>query len=642
MRKLEIRSNALIDALANNETERELLIEALESLERSPSLSSPFLRGGALDRDEREAIESVRLYLLHLGLSADEKGERHEASVRLIESLDRLLEEIHQAADPAEKELLKLRAETLRLLHPSHPSHPSPSSAPRAHDNFIDSLSSIHRRWQAASPGERFGAWLKRKAIQHLLFYRLFFFAFAYWLRRRRIHRLLPESIRRLPIALETFSAVEEMSPIVDNFLFRGRGKPARDLSVAISDLGFLYMQMADELVDSILQAIGAEAMRGLIARFDERDEFIPLEGIDEDDLRSVGLSFGTKNEKYEASLGEMILALRELRELIDERARLERDEAETRRALRAFFHHCFSTFIDELSMIDGARISADCGLDELPPTRTLFHFYRKNNLVMIRWLELRAGLRGIDPRALADELRAFGYLLSSFQIFDDLKDLSVDRHHQPNYAIGVAAAYFPEELEALDAHLAGARRPITRDEIPRLNLLMQKTVLSLLRLARVAGRISFSWLESYVTDLRWRRNWLSRAKNFNPESGAPLSLEAELHLEDGAPIAAIIPPLMERLEGLRAIANEDERLAYAFDLIAFDRRASLARAALPNLLLAYRIFHLSLFMPDREKAALLRRILTRAGEPSHKILRLKDKPSEVPPEIPPEVPPGR
>lgn len=610
MRKLEISSNALVDQIAGDEHERGLLREALEALAESPALSSPFLEEGALERDEREALESVRLYLIHLGLSADGCGERHEASQRLIVSLDHLLRELADGAEEPPSGLGGLRAGTLRLLHPS----PSLLSDDECDDRWINALTSIHRRWETSRREERFFAWLKRKAIQHLLFYRLFFFAFFYWTRRRRIHRLLPQSIKELPVALETFSAVEEMSPVVDNFLFKGKGKRVGDLSIAISEFGFLYMQMADELVDSILQMVGVEATQQLISRFEGRDEFIPLEGLDESDLKSVGLSFSTKNAKYKTTLGEMILALRELRALIDERARLEPNEAEVRRALRRFFQHCFATFIDELSMMGGmAKSGSSRSLDELPPTRTLFHFFRKNNLVMIRWLELRALLRGLDPRTLSDELRAFGYLLSSFQIFDDLKDLSVDRHHQPNYAIGIAATYFPEELKALDAHLGGARRPIARDEIPRLNLIMQKTILSLLRLARIAGKISFSWLESYVTDLRWRRNWLSREKNFNPEGERRYSIEAELGLPEDAPLSALIPALYARLEGLGELANEDERLAYAFDLLAFDRRSTLARAALPNLLLAYRIIHLSLFIPDRIKARLLRKILSRA-----------------------------
>lgn len=603
MRKLEISSNSLIDRLAKDELERSLLREALEALDSSPALSSPFLEAGALSRDDHEAIESVRLYLLHLGLSADGRGERHEASERLIISLDELLEE-EPGVSKAASELRQLRAETLRLLHP----------APSSDGDWIASLSSIHRRWEARKDEDRLTLWLKKKAIQHLLFYRLFFCAFLYWRRRRRIHRLLPASIKRLPVAIETFSAVEEMSPIVDNFLFRGRGKRLGDLSVALSDLGFLYMQMADELVDSILQAVGARGMRRLIARFTLERELIPLESIDEEDLKSVGLSFAMENTKYRTTLGEMILALKDLRALIDERARLEPNEAEVRRALRVFFHHCFSTFIDELSMMEGITEGGGAHrLDELPPTRTLFHFYRKNNLVMIRWLELRALLRGIDPREIADELRAFGYLLSSFQIFDDLKDLSVDRCHQPNYAIGIAASYFPEELAALDAHLDGSHRPITRDEIPRLNLIMQRTILSLLRLARIAGRISFSWLESYVMDLRWRRNWLNREKNFNPVGEERYTLETELGLPEGSPLSALIVALYARLDELGELADEDERLAYAFDLLAFDRRAALARAALPNLLLAYRVQHLSLFIPDRMKARLLRTILLRA-----------------------------
>lgn len=611
MRALDLRSNTLLDGLAKSEVERALLKEAFEALERSPALSSPFLARGALHRDEREAIESVRLYLLHLGLSASGSGERHAASERLIQSLDALLEG-DESAETTTDSLESLRRGTLRLLHPSPFSAPSPNHSSEA--LWIAQLASIHRRWDAHKSQFQLTKWLKQKAIQHLLFYRFFFTFFSYWIRRRRIHDLLPRSVRRLPVALETFSAVEEMSPVVDNFLFRGRGKPLGDLSVALSDIGFLYMQMADELVDSILQSVGIEATQRLIGRFEQRDEFIPLEGLGEEDLESVGLSFATPNAKYQTTLGEMIVALRELGALIDERTRLEANESAVRAALRTFFHHCFSTFIDELSMMESIKKGNETpGLDELPPTKTLFHFYRKNNLVMIRWLELRALLRGIDPRELADELRAFGYLLSSFQIFDDLKDLAVDRHHQPNYAIGVAANYFPEELAALDEHLLGSRRPITRDEIPRLNLRMKKTILSLLRLARIAGKISYSWLEAYVTDLRWRRNWLSRAKNFNPPGEKHLSLEAELGLNEGVSLPRLIEALARELDDLAPLANEDERLGYAFDLIAFDRRNELARAALPNLLFAYRIHHLSLFISDREKAALLRKILSRA-----------------------------
>ena len=54
------------------------------------------------------------------------------------------------------------------------------------------------------------------------------------------------------------------------------------------------------------------------------------------------------------------------------------------------------------------------------------WHFYRKNNLVMMRWMALRARLLGLDPAEHVAAIQRWGDVLATFQIFDDRRIILV------------------------------------------------------------------------------------------------------------------------------------------------------------------------------------------------------------------------
>ncbi|MBC7174124.1 MAG: hypothetical protein H5U40_16900, partial [Polyangiaceae bacterium] len=262
--------------------------------------------------------------------------------------------------------------------------------------------------------------------------------------------------------------------------------------------------------------------------------------------------------------------------------------------------------------------------LDRLPLTETLWHFYRKNNVVMMRWVALRMELLGTPIDAHLGELRAWGYVLASFQVFDDLKDLWVDLGKQPSYALQIAANAHPDEYEALVRAAPAERRGIDQNEPPALAMRAPKTVLTCIRLARLMALAHFDWFTFYVTDYRWRRNWLLRARSFNLRTAEVRSVGEIVQFRGegertGVPVLDAIYGVLAQTQQLRSFmvgdpfAN-DEYLAYVLDVVGYDHAPAILRAALPDIHLAYRFMNLRMRMSAREKAALLRRLMRRHG----------------------------
>src|SRR5699024_7436867 len=105
---------------------------------------------------------------------------------------------------------------------------------------------------------------------------------------------------------------------------------------------------------------------------------------------------------------------------------------------------------------------------------------------------------------------------LSSFQVFDDLKDIWVDFGKQPNYPLQIAATRYPEEYAALQTAMPSSKRVLDQNEPPWLATRVPQTVLTCLRLARLMALAHFDWFTFYVADYRWRRNWLLRVRSFH------------------------------------------------------------------------------------------------------------------------------
>ncbi|MCB9657324.1 MAG: hypothetical protein H6726_06690 [Sandaracinaceae bacterium] len=490
-------------------------------------------------------------------------------------------------------------------------------------------VAALVARWEEARASETFGTYVRKKLAQNADFFRHGFSLPAYWWRRRRIRSALTNALRSNPVVMETYFAIEQVGPIIDGFVFRARGtKLGR--AVGVADFAFLYMQMADELVDNLVHHLGAEGVLRLVAEYYPRSLrsslLIPFENLDDTALEAAGIPPETPIPKYRVSFSGMLALLSDLRALL--LVETQRAEADgfpgVASELQDFFHHCFGTYLDELYLPTVARGSAT--LDQLPLSDVQWHFFRKNNVVMMRYMALRARLTGLDPAAHALSLQRWGYLLATFQVFDDMKDVWVDFGFQPNYALQTAASLFPGEYAWLGEHLAlasgGRDTPanVTRDEVTWLNARVPNTILHCIRLSRLMALFCFDYLALYAWDHRWRKNWMGRFRAFNPEGAAGSTALSWLEgargaLRTGDDAVDTCFALAHALAASGEPPASDETLAYLLDAVAYEHAGSVYRATLPSLRALYRYATLRMMLPSREKVRLLRRWLRRHAE---------------------------
>lgn len=564
-----------------------------------------------------EGLLNLRLAITHDSLNPLEVGKERAgaaaAAVVILDALERArTDELDSLGDEAQ-----LRYATLRFLHPPPPFTGAPLEIPSPR-----TLGSLVARWELhrALP-EPFVPWLARKAKQHAQFYRIGLLAPLYALRTSRVGRLLPRDIAQNPVAIETFAALEQLGPVLDNFVFDQGIRACFLDAVAIADLAFLYMQLADELVDNLVKLGGNEGFRRLLDAHVARDAsptcFVPLENLAREDLAMAGVDQESVIVKYDIRVSTLVSWLTDLRKVLlaaIERARIEGLRGE----VSAFFRHCFATFLDELEL---PRLTQSKRLDTLPYAEVAWHFHRKNHEVMTRWLAIRARILGISPSALAHVISPWGVLLSSFQIFDDMKDVAVDLGHQPNYAIELASRSYPAELQFLEQSFGTRAHSLDRNDVAQLNVMMAATIRDCLRYSRLLALSSYDWFLDYVSDYRWRRNWLVRARSFHRVPEAP---EGDVSIESGplADFATIATgtPVIDAI--FRFIAQVLPRLddgqvalgavAFVIDAVSYDHHNAIERALFPNIALMYRFANLRMRLSDEDKAQILVRIVKR------------------------------
>lgn len=580
-----------ITGLGLDPGERTLLLRTLRVLDAHPSMRAE-LGGQSTVARSLERMLSTRLGLVHLeGPVAPGSPE-----AGLLDKLRAREAELAAALAAEGSKQAWLRYETLRLLHPE------PGPEPAASLSLADATLAWEQ-WQTRRPA---GAIAKEKLAQNRAFFRHGAMLPLYWIRRRRIRRLLPPSVLAQPALAETFFAIEQVGPLVDNFAFDGAAGVPWSTSVAVADFAFFYMQLADELLDELAAASGGHDAVGAFVRtlYEKELSSRPLAGFTIEDFRGLGVDPNTHPTKFEVTLTALFESLDETARTIDRLLDGARDDV--REAAYLFLHHCFQTYLDEAALTERSRGGR---VDQLPLQQTAWHFYRKNNLVMILWLELRARLLGLDPRDHEAAIRQWGYLLASFQIFDDLKDIALDLGKQPSYPIQIAAADFPGELAWLEAQLGRARLPLCRDDVARVTLHASRTVQRCMQWSRLIALAYFDNTLLYAWDQRWKKSWTRRRGSFNPK---------------GAGTAAALPHVTERLthalSTLRGPAEafaspfDDEQLAYALDASAYDGAWEIYVALFPNVRAMYRYATLRMWMTATEKARVARHVLRRYG----------------------------
>ncbi|MEZ4286856.1 MAG: hypothetical protein R3A47_01630 [Polyangiales bacterium] len=365
----------------------------------------------------------------------------------------------------------------------------------------VDSLFSSIRTMEASRASMGLRPWIREKIQQNRDFFRHGFSLPFYWMRRRTFRRRVPSQVFCHPELRETFFAIEQVGPIVDNFLFKGR-VPIADLRTHIADVAFLYMQIADEFVDCLLQSGGEVRVRSLVARFfdADRDE-IPLERVCSGDLLELGFEPASGSEKYGFRFDELIDLLSALREVL-------RKQTPVQTELNAFFVHCFGTYLEELRLFDETPSP-----DRLDPCVTATLFRSKTVDVMRRWLCLRAQLLGLDPTDYKIDIERWGYLLATFQIFDDLKDVGLDAGKQPNLALQLANWFYPNEYDAIVERVAKPPRPVDRDDVLFIDLHAPRTVMLCIAISRATAFRWFDPVLRYAWDQRWQKSWMQRAE---------------------------------------------------------------------------------------------------------------------------------
>lgn len=559
-----------------------------ETLDRHPYMRADLGATDSLSR-ELEALVSARLASLHSAgpcRNRTRPSAWHDLRIREADVAEAL------AATGRHQELL-LRYETLLLLHPEPGTEQAPGLLPARLAQAITRWERVRGRWTPASL-------LAQKWRQSVAFFRHGALLPWYWWRRRRIRAHLPRLVLEQPALRETYFAVEQIGPLVDNFAFGGATRMGA--SVALADVTFLYMQLADEFLDELAAAAGGHDVIGRLVeshyRAGEPDR--PLRALRLDHVRSLGVDPSAHDTKFGLTLAGLFQAIEALGGTIDGLL-LEADSAVTD-ATHRFLHHCFQTYLDE---VDLCQRAAAHRADRMRMEDTAWHFYRKNNLVMMLWLDLRARVLGLDPALHADTIRRWGYLLASFQIFDDLKDIAVDLGKQPNYALQIASQHFPAERAWIEARFGSRRSPITRDDVAEITLGARETVQQCMSWSRVMALAHFDNVLLYAWDQRWRKSWTRRRRSFNPEG--PRRHHAPAH-----PADRLIRALHAMHGGGNRSPVDDAALAFALDSAAYESSWQIHLALFPNLRAMYRFATLQMFMTAEEKARIARRLLFR------------------------------
>jgi hypothetical protein len=539
---------------------------------------------------ELENVLSARLGLLHAegakaGATSPLARKLHECETELAAAV---------AEDPG-SEKMRMRYETTLLLHPA----PDAEHTPAAVAARRAELTAMWERSRANRPAKVI--WRERFR-QSGDFFRHGAMLPFYWARRRRVRRLVPRSVLAHRALRETYFAIEQVGPLVDNFAFRGAGGLPLSIDTALADIAFLYMQLADEFLDELAAAAGGHDAAGELVRAVYCDDTSkrPLASFTLIDLQRRGLDPDAHATKFGLSLSDLFARLDELARVMDDL--LATATAEVVHATHLFLHHCFQTYLDEVELCETAP---ERRADRLPLSSAAWHFYRKNNMVMMLWLDLRARLLGLSPSEHAGAIRRWGYLLAAFQIFDDLKDIALDLGKQPSYPLQIAASDFPKEFVWLERRFGARRTPVTRDEVLEVTLRANRTVRQCMQWSRLMALAHFDNTLLYAWDQRWRKSWTRRRRSFNPIGSTTTRIGT--HAVDRLVrtlLATRVPDLPN--------AVDDEQLAFALDASAYDGSWQIYLALFPNLRAMYRFATLRMLMSAEEKARAARRLLRR------------------------------
>ncbi|MGB5704821.1 MAG: hypothetical protein WBM48_18510, partial [Polyangiales bacterium] len=257
---------------------------------------------------ELEDVVSARLALLHTeGVKRGVDG----ALGRKLRAWEAQLAAA-VASGPSSAQAL-MRYESTLLLHPEPDLGQTPAeiSARRSSATAMWENARTHRSAKVV--------WAERLQ-QNRDFFRHGAMLPFYWVRRRRIRRLVPRSVLAHEALRATYFAIEQIGPLVDNFAFHGAAGVPRSTNVALADIAFLYMQLADEFLDGLAAAAGGHDIAGDVVRAVYRDDTShrPLSDFSLGTLRQYGIDPSAHVTKFGLTLAGLFEQLDELAHTID------------------------------------------------------------------------------------------------------------------------------------------------------------------------------------------------------------------------------------------------------------------------------------------------------------------------------------
>jgi hypothetical protein len=313
-------------------------------LARHPYMRADLGGPGPVAR-ELEGALSTRLALLHTAGSAEVQRETAVLRGKLRAWETQLADAV---LDEEGSEHAGLRYATTLLLHPDPQVEDNPSTSP-------PHILRVTTAWEQVRQNAPAKAVLAEKLRQNRDFFRHGAMLPFYWMRRRRIRALLPRVFLDHSALRDTLFAIEQVGPLVDNFAFKGAGGVPLSTSVAVADIAFFYMQLADEFLDELAAAAGGHDAAGRLVRSLYRDDIFkrPLCDLSLDHIRELGVEPDVHATKFGFTLATLFDCLTQLAATMD--GLLLTADRGVVRSTHLFLHHCFQTYLDEADLCASA-----------------------------------------------------------------------------------------------------------------------------------------------------------------------------------------------------------------------------------------------------------------------------------------------
>lgn len=419
-------------------------------------------------------------------------------------------------------------------------------------------------------------------------------------------------------IIMGTYSAISQATDVFNNFLFDLNFLSQIRTNFFATDLAALYIQLADEFVDSGKSSLQPQKTLALLRLhwlevFGESSKMPFPRGID-NFFFEEGVSLDLIKTKYGISCQEVLDILHKLS---DEIWRLLKTMDKTRseaflEKFRLMIEQSFSTFYEELVYtIDPLLIS------DIDNKAILEHYERKTSSVMAAWLELRAINAAVPLNSRTKEIRQWARLFFDFQIFDDLKDIKQDYGVQLNL-LQIVSEKYVDEANWLSKNVQGFVVDGEINKTLEINLMMPCSVAHLKLISNINGNAYFTPLLKLIQNYRWKKSWLSSHLSFQ-KKGAALNIEKHYLAENlffyvKNPLArSSVFIIVFALSLYEASESLDLYFSHCLDVLALDDKAYVyLHSSLKNF------FNYLVFAPTmslKNKSQLFHEVLCRSGQ---------------------------